>query len=82
MSMNTFGHLFQVTTWGESHGPAIGATIDGCPPGIMLDETIIQPWLDKRNLAKVNSPRSDAKQITLKSCLECLREKQREPRFS
>jgi chorismate synthase len=48
MSMNTFGHLFQVTTWGESHGPAIGATIDGCPPGIRLDETIIQPWLDKR----------------------------------
>ena len=34
MSMNTFGHLFQVTTWGESHGPAIGATIDGCTPGI------------------------------------------------
>jgi len=34
MSFNTFGHLFRVTTWGESHGPAIGATVDGCPPGV------------------------------------------------
>ena len=48
MSFNTFGRLFRVTTWGESHGPAIGATIDGCPPGIELTEKDIQPWLDKR----------------------------------
>ncbi|WP_126975370.1 chorismate synthase [Frigidibacter oleivorans] len=48
MSVNTFGHLFRVTTWGESHGPALGATVDGCPPGIPLDEAAIQHWLDKR----------------------------------
>ena len=38
MSMNSFGHLFRVTTWGESHGPALGATVDGCPPGVAIDE--------------------------------------------
>ena len=48
MSHNTFGRLFRVTTWGESHGPAIGCVVDGCPPGIALDETDIQPWLDRR----------------------------------
>ena len=48
MSHNTFGHLFRVTTWGESHGPAIGCVIDGCPPGIPLTEDDIQPYLDKR----------------------------------
>ena len=48
MSLNTFGHLFRVTTWGESHGPALGATVDGCPPGIALGEADIQPWLDRR----------------------------------
>ncbi len=48
MSFNTFGHLFRVTTWGESHGPAIGATVDGCPPGIALTENDLQPWLDAR----------------------------------
>lgn len=48
MSLNTFGHLFRVTTWGESHGPALGATVDGCPPGIAINEAMIQHWLDKR----------------------------------
>ncbi|NOD33242.1 MULTISPECIES: chorismate synthase [unclassified Ruegeria] len=48
MSMNSFGHLFRVTTWGESHGPALGATVDGCPPGVQIDEAMIQHWLDKR----------------------------------
>lgn len=48
MSMNSFGHLFRVTTWGESHGPALGATVDGCPPGIALNEAFLQQWLDKR----------------------------------
>ncbi len=48
MSHNTFGHLFRVTTWGESHGPAIGCVIDGTPPGIVLTEADIQPWLDSR----------------------------------
>jgi len=48
MSYNTFGHLFRVTTFGESHGPAIGCVVDGCPPGIPLTEADIQPYLDKR----------------------------------
>ncbi|APX13030.1 chorismate synthase [Tateyamaria omphalii] len=48
MSINSFGHLFRVTTWGESHGPALGATVDGCPPGVEVDEAMIQHWLDKR----------------------------------
>src|SRR5688500_14105297 len=48
MSFNTFGHMFRVTTFGESHGPAIGCVVDGCPPGIPLTEADIQPFLDKR----------------------------------
>ena len=48
MSLNTFGYLFRVTTWGESHGPALGATVDGCPPGVEISEEMIQHWLDKR----------------------------------
>ena len=48
MSHNTFGHLFRVTTWGESHGPAIGCAVDGCPPLIPLSEADLQPWLDQR----------------------------------
>jgi chorismate synthase len=48
MSHNTFGHLFRVTTWGESHGPAIGCVIDGCPPRIPISEAEIQTFLDKR----------------------------------
>jgi chorismate synthase len=48
VSHNTFGHLFRVTTWGESHGPAIGCVVDGCPPRIPLTEADIQPWLDRR----------------------------------
>ncbi|MEN9408128.1 MAG: hypothetical protein RL216_102 [Pseudomonadota bacterium] len=48
MSFNTFGHIFRVTTWGESHGPALGCTVDGVPPGVALTEADIQPWMDKR----------------------------------
>jgi chorismate synthase len=48
MSHNTFGHLFRVTTWGESHGPAIGCVVDGCPPGIALSAEDIQAFLDRR----------------------------------
>lgn len=67
MSLNTFGHLFRVTTWGESHGPALGATVDGCPPGVAVDEAMLQHWLDKRrpgqnkNMTQRNEP--DAVQI-------------------
>ena len=42
MSWNSFGHMLRVTTWGESHGPSIGAIVDGCPPGIALDEAWIR----------------------------------------
>ncbi|CDM56712.1 MULTISPECIES: chorismate synthase [Rhizobium] len=48
MSHNTFGHLFRVTTWGESHGPALGCVVDGCPPGLRFKLEDIQAWLDKR----------------------------------
>lgn len=48
MSHNTFGHLFRVTTWGESHGVALGCVVDGCPPGIRFTLAEIQAWLDKR----------------------------------
>ena len=48
MSWNTFGRVLRFTTWGESHGPAIGAVVDGCPPGLALSEADIQPFLDAR----------------------------------
>jgi chorismate synthase len=48
MSHNSFGHLFRVTTWGESHGPALGCVVDGCPPGLALTAEDIQVWLDRR----------------------------------
>ncbi len=48
MSHNSFGHLFRVTSWGESHGPSIGCVVDGCPPGLALTEAEIQPYLDRR----------------------------------
>lgn len=48
MSVNTFGRLLRFTTWGESHGPALGAVVDGCPPGLSLSEADLQPFLDAR----------------------------------
>jgi len=48
MSYNSFGHALRMTTWGESHGPALGAVVDGCPPGLALSEADIQPFLDAR----------------------------------
>ena len=48
MSHNSFGHLFRFTTWGESHGPAIGCVVDGVPPGLALAEPDLQHWLDRR----------------------------------
>ncbi|MGE0754681.1 MAG: chorismate synthase [Alphaproteobacteria bacterium] len=52
MTFNTFGHLFRFTTWGESHGEAIGCVVDGVPSNIPLSEADIQPWLDKRRPAQ------------------------------
>ena len=48
MSVNSFGHLLRLTTWGESHGPAIGCVVDGCPPGLECNEVWLQRWLDLR----------------------------------
>jgi len=58
MPLNSFGHLFRVTTWGESHGPALGAVVDGCPPGIPLEPAMLQHWLHRRNPGtRGNTPR-------------------------
>ncbi len=48
MSWNTFGRVLRFTTWGESHGPALGAVVDGCPPGLAISEEFIQPFMDAR----------------------------------
>ena len=48
MALNSYGHLFKVTTWGESHGPALGAVVDGCPPNIPVDEAMLQGFMDAR----------------------------------
>ena len=52
MSLNSFGHMFRFTTWGESHGIALGAVVDGCPPGLALSEADLQPFLDARRPGK------------------------------
>jgi chorismate synthase len=69
MSFNSFGHLFRVTTWGESHGPAIGATVDGCPPGVALSEAVIQPWLDRRKpgTSKFTTQRKEPDEVRILS---------------
>lgn len=69
MSLNTFGHLFRTTTWGESHGPALGATVDGCPPGIALNEADLQHWLDRRKpgQSKFTTQRREADQVRILS---------------
>ncbi|MGO4916750.1 chorismate synthase [Pseudogemmobacter sp. W21_MBD1_M6] len=69
MSINSFGHLFRVTTWGESHGPALGATVDGCPPGVPVTEAMIQHWLDKRKPGqnKFTTQRQEADEVKILS---------------
>jgi len=69
MSFNSFGHLFRVTTWGESHGPALGATVDGCPPNIPLNVEMLQVWLDKRKPGqnKYTTQRREADQVEILS---------------
>ena len=69
MSWNSFGRVFRFTTWGESHGPAIGAVVDGCPPGLALSEADIQLWLDARRpgLSKHTSPRQEPDQVRILS---------------
>jgi chorismate synthase len=69
MSFNTFGHLFRVTTWGESHGPALGATVDGCPPGVPVEAGDIQHWLDRRKPGqnKYTTQRREADEVEILS---------------
>ncbi len=69
MSLNSFGHLFRVTTWGESHGPALGATVDGCPPGVPIDAGALQHWLDRRKPGqnKYTTQRREADEVEILS---------------
>ena len=69
MSFNTFGRIFTFTTWGESHGPALGATVDGCPPGVELDEAFIQQFLDRRRpgTSKFTTQRQEPDQVRILS---------------
>lgn len=69
MASNAFGHLFRFTTWGESHGPAIGCVIDGTPPGISLSEEDIQVWLDRRKpgQSKFVTQRREADEVRILS---------------
>ena len=69
MSFNTFGRVFRFTTWGESHGPALGVVVDGCPPGIALTEADIQPFLDKRKPGqnKFTTQRREADEVRILS---------------
>ncbi len=66
---STFGRLFRVTTWGESHGPAMGVVVDGCPAGLQLNEEIIQRDLDRRRVgqSEVTSPRQERDRVTILS---------------
>ena len=69
MSHNSFGHLFRITTWGESHGPALGVVVDGCPPGLAISEAAIQPFLDKRRpgQSKFTTQRQEPDQVRILS---------------
>ena len=69
MSFNAFGHVFRFATWGESHGPALGAVVDGCPPGLMLSEADIQPWLDRRRpgTSRFTTQRQEPDQVRILS---------------
>jgi len=69
MSVNTFGRLFRFTTWGESHGPALGAVVDGCPPGLEISEAMIQPFLDARRpgQSKFTTQRQEPDQVRILS---------------
>ena len=69
MSFNTYGHLFRVTTWGESHGPALGATVDGCPPGVKIEVEALQHWLDRRKPGqnKFTTQRQEPDQVKILS---------------
>ncbi len=71
MSINSFGHLLRLMTWGESHGPAIGCVVDGCPPGLELDEAWVQRWLNLRRpgTSEKVSPRQEPDRVRIMSGL-------------
>ncbi|MFM8420173.1 MAG: chorismate synthase, partial [Verrucomicrobiota bacterium] len=66
---NTFGHLFRITTWGESHGGGVGVVVDGCPPGVALSEADIQPDLDRRRpgQSSITTPRKETDTVRILS---------------
>ena len=75
MSFNTFGKIFRFTTWGESHGPAIGCIVDGCPPNIALSEKNIQLDMDRRRPGKSKFTSQRRESDKEKFYPECLKEK-------
>ena len=68
MSFNTFGKIFRFTTWGESHGPAIGCVVDGCPPNVQINEKEIQLELNKRKpgQSKFTTQRKEEDKVEIK----------------
>ena len=81
MSFNTFGKFFRFTTWGESHGPAIGCVVDGCPPNVALKQEDIQKELNKRKPGQSKLLRKEKKMIKLRYCQEFLKEKRQGPLY-
>ncbi|MFB6137422.1 MAG: chorismate synthase, partial [Halobacteriaceae archaeon] len=72
MNGNSFGRLFQVTTFGESHGEAMGVTVSGCPAGLELDEETVQRELDRRKpgQSKISTSRGEPDRVSIKSGLQ------------
>jgi chorismate synthase len=81
MSFNTFGKIFRFTTWGESHGPAIGCIVDGCPPNINIKEQDIQIELDKRKPGQSKFTTQRKEDDKFRFYLGCLKVKQLELLF-
>ena len=69
MSLNSYGRMFRITTWGESHGPALGAVVDGCPPGVPLEAVDLQHWLDRRKpgQSRYTTQRREADEVEILS---------------
>ena len=82
MSHNSFGHLFRVTTFGESHGPALGAVVDGCPPRIPLTAEEIQVFLDKRKpgQSRFTTQRREADEVKISRACSRTKAAARSPR--
>ena len=66
---NSFGRLFRISSWGESHGGGIGVVVDGCPPRLNISEQDIQPFLDRRKpgQSKITTPRKESDQVEILS---------------